>query len=117
MNKTLFAALAFSALLAVPASAASGSLGDFLQRCSLDSTTCKSFAVDIVTAAKQNHYDCIPQSLATDEAADRELDWLKDTASADPKYRSMDLTDVMWSGVDHLWPCHAKAGGQTAHSD
>jgi hypothetical protein len=83
-------------------------LSNFLDSCRGDSQSCRTVTLNIVTAAKNNHYDCIPSGLSPERAADRELAWLEDAAQNNPKFKKMDLQDVLWSGVDHLWPCNKR---------
>ncbi|HUO98563.1 MAG TPA: hypothetical protein VMU01_07830 [Rhizomicrobium sp.] len=111
MSKRLLSALALAAaILGGPAAAAdTSSLSGFLDSCSSDQQGCKTFALDVVTNARDNHYGCMPRALGLDAAADQELAWLKDKAAANPKYRKVALTDVMWDGIDELWPCHRQA--------
>jgi len=110
MRAFILPALALAAAIAAgPASATdTSSLSAFLSSCSPDMKGCKSIVFDLITAAKTNHYGCIPHDLSADRAADMELDWLKNTAGGNPKYEKMNLQDVMWDGVDELWPCHRK---------
>jgi len=95
------------AFAAVPASATdTSSLSAYLASFSGESRDCKSIPHDVVLAAKNAGYGCIPKTLSADDAASDLYGWLKGPASANPKYEKMGLEDVMWDGVDALWPCH-----------
>jgi len=107
MRTRLFPALALSAVLAAGIASATdtSSLGSFLATCSADVKGCKGFAHDLIISARNANYGCIPKELSTDAAAERELAWLRHEANGNPKYQGMSLEDVMWAGVDELWPC------------
>jgi len=110
MRARLLSAVVFAAALAggtAPAVATdTSSLSAFLAGCSTDTKSCHSFAEQGASSAKSANYGCIPASLSAEEAGNQLLDWMKGPASADPKYKTMSLEDVMWDGVDALWPCH-----------
>ena len=111
MDRRLLPALLFSAaaLIGMPASATdTSSLSAFLSTCSSDTKGCKAFTHDAVASAKSAHYGCVPHALSADDAGDQLLAWLKGPASANPKFEKMSLEDVMWEGVDALWPCKGK---------
>lgn len=111
MRIGFFAAIAVSAMAmtAGPAAATdTSSLSAFLSSCPSDSKGCKAFAHDAVVSAKSANYGCIPKSLGPEEAGAQLLEWLKGPASANPRYEKMSLEDVMWDGVDHLWPCKGR---------
>lgn len=109
MGKYLLAALVFSVVVAMPVSATdTSSLSAFLSTCSSDAKGCKAFTHDAVMSAKNANYGCVPRALSTEDAGGQLLDWLKGPASGNPKFEKMSLDDVMWEGVDALWPCKAK---------
>jgi hypothetical protein len=113
MSRHYFSTLAFAAALLAgatgPAAAVdTSSLSAFLASCPSDAKGCQSMTYNFVATAKDNNYGCIPRNLSADKAADQELDWLKNTARGNPKYEKMDFTDVMWAGIDELWPCHKR---------
>ena len=114
----VFAIALGAALMAgVPARAAdTSSLSAFLSSCSQEAKGCRGYAFDLITSARANHYGCIPRDVSTDEAAAREVEWLEN-ARSNSKYQNMPVTDVMWDGVDALWPCHRKPASQTARAD
>lgn len=110
MYARLLPALTLSAgvLMAVTGAASAAdthSVSNFLNNCDGNAIACKETTLNVVTAAKDNHYGCIPHRLSEDRAAQQELDWLRYTARGNPKYEKMDLQDVLWSGVKQLWPC------------
>jgi hypothetical protein len=69
---------------------------------------CKSRLPIIDNAAPALGYGCVPRALSADDAGEQLLDWLKGPARSNPKYEKMSLDDVLWEGVDALWPCKAK---------
>ena len=105
----VFAGMAAATAIGTAAPAAAvdtSSLPAYLESCNFDSSGCKADMIDVITAARRNHYGCIPQDLATREAADQEWTWLKTSARGNPKYVKMAVNDVLWAGVTELWPCH-----------
>lgn len=97
--------LALAVLTAAPALATdTSSLGAFVQSCSSDSKGCHSMTLNAIHSARNSNYGCIPKDLSHDDAADRLLDWLKG-ANSNPKYQKEALTDLMWTGIDEIWPC------------
>jgi len=110
MTTRILSALALVlACAASPAQATdTSSLSAFVQSCKGDAKGCHSMVFDVIAAARNNHYGCIPPALSTDAAADQLLDWLKDAADKNPKFEKERLVDVMWTGVDEAWPCHKK---------
>lgn len=107
MRVGLFSALALIAAVGVPASATTdtSSLAAFVRSCASDSRGCHSLTLNAVLSARSANYGCIPAALGNDTAADRLLDWLKGTANDDPRFRDQPLADLMWTGIDELWPC------------
>lgn len=102
----LFPVLALAAMTAVPALATdTSSLSAFVQSCAGDSKGCHSITLNAIHSARNANYGCIPADMSVDTAADKLLDWLKYTAAKDPKYKDEALTDLMWTGVDEIWPC------------
>jgi hypothetical protein len=100
---------AFLAVAADPAAATdTSSLPAFVQSCTFDAKGCHSMALGAVITAHSNNYGCIPKAVGDDMAADQLLDWLKNTANANPKYQKEALSDLMWTGIDEIWPCHRK---------
>jgi hypothetical protein len=111
MNTRVLSLLALSAavLACAPALATdTSSLPAFVQSCASDAKGCHSITLSAITSARSNNYGCIPQTVNNDAAADQLLDWLKNTANGKPKYEKEPLPDLMWTGVDELWPCHKK---------
>ena len=108
MTTRILSAVAIgAALLALaPASAAdTSSLSAFVRSCNTDSKGCHLVVRDAINAARNAKYGCIPATLSADEAADRLLQWMKVTANADSKYEKEPFSDLMWTGVDEVWPC------------
>jgi hypothetical protein len=108
MHTRFLTAVALSAAIMAGGPAAAtdtSSLSAFLASCSSDSKGCQTFTQDLVTSARNAHYGCIPKALGTEDAGGELLAWLKGPASANAKYQKMSLEDVMWDGVDSLWPC------------
>jgi hypothetical protein len=106
MTKYILAALAMTATMAVPAAATdTSSLSAFVASCSSDAKGCHSVATSAIHSARNAKYGCIPADLSVDSAGDKLLDWLRDTAAKDPKYEKEALPDLMWTGIDHIWPC------------
>ncbi len=95
-----------AAVLPTPAFATDTStLPAFLASCSSDQKGCKNFTHDLIVSAQNAKYGCLPQKLDANEGGDQLMAWLKGPASANPKYEKMSLEDVMWEGVDTVWPC------------
>jgi len=102
----LLTLLALAALTAVPALATdTSSISAFVQSCASDPKGCQAMTRNAIYSARNANYGCIPEKLSVDDAADKLLDWLKFTAAKDPKYANEALADLMWTGVDELWPC------------
>ena len=108
MRLQFFPALAVAAVLfsAVPATATdNSSLSAFVHSCAQDTNGCRTFTLNAILSARSAKYGCIPAELSNDEAAEKLLNWLKGTASANPKYEKEALSDLVWTGVDEIWPC------------
>lgn len=107
MTRILPAVVIGAAVLAfAPASAADiSSLSAFLHSCSDDAKACHIVLADAVRSARSAKYGCIPATLSADDAADQLLHWMKATASADAKYEKEPFADLLWTGVDEVWPC------------
>jgi hypothetical protein len=104
MRAWLFAGLAVA--LMIPASATdTSSLSAFVKSCSSDSKGCHLMTLNAIHSARSANYGCIPQDASDERAADKLLDWLKDVAAKDPKYADQALPDLMWAGIDEIWPC------------
>ena len=108
MTTRILTAVAIGAavLALAPASATdTSSLSAFVRSCNDDAKGCRLMTRDAILTARNAKYGCIPESLSTGEAGDKLLQWLKETANADPKYAKEALTDLLWTGVDEIWPC------------
>jgi hypothetical protein len=110
MASRLLTAIALSAVMAAGATGAASaadrsSLAAFVRSCQTDTKGCHNFTHDIVAAAQNANYACIPKDLSADDAGDQVLTWMKETANRDSKYADMPLEDVVWAGVDALWAC------------
>ena len=103
----LLSAVAFAMVMAgTPALALdTSSLSAFVQNCAKESRPCHAFINDGVRGAKNSNYGCIPPELSVEDAGNQLLDWMKGPARDNDKYRTMSAEDVMWEGVDALWPC------------
>jgi hypothetical protein len=99
--------LTMAAATTVPATAAADtrSLAGFVSSCATDSRACHDVVSSAVISARSANYGCIPQALSSQDASNQLLDWMKGTANSDPQYRDQSLPDVMWSGIDVIWPC------------
>ncbi len=99
-------ALTAAAMAGVPAAATdTSSLSAFVQSCAGDTKGCQAITLNAVITARGAKYGCIPQSVADDAAAEKLLFWLKGTANGNPKYEKDALADLMWTGIDEVWPC------------
>lgn len=105
MRTLLAAAIAAAAVAGSAAAIDTGSLSAFVASCSTDEKGCKSATHDVIASAKSAGYGCIPKAVSSVEGGERLLDWLKGPARSVAKYERMGLEDVMWAGVDELWPC------------
>ncbi len=112
MIKRLVPALAALAALAAmtAAAAAAGatntkSLNAFVTSCSTDAGGCRSITLSAVKSARSAEYGCIPKEVSDNDAAAKLFDWLKNTANGDQKYANDALPDLMWTGIDEVWPC------------
>lgn len=108
MRLRMMAALAATAVSVVlfPAQAVDmSSLPAFVQSCKDDVKACRVVAINAVQSARNARYGCIPAELSNDDAGDKLWGWLKDTANADPKLQKEPLSDLMWTGIDEIWPC------------
>ena len=108
MRLHLFPALTVAAtfLSAAPASAIdTSSLSAFTASCRQDNTPCRTMTLNAILSARSAKYGCIPQDVSSEGAAEKLLNWLKGTASANPKYEKEALSDLFWTGVDEIWPC------------
>ena len=99
-------ALSAAVLAIVPAAATdTSSLSAFVQSCKDDAKGCHSITVNAILSARNAKYGCIPKDLDNDAAADKLLYWMKDTANGNAKYEKAEFTDLLWTGVDEVWPC------------
>jgi len=96
-----------AALLALaPASAAdTSSLSAFVRSCNTDAKGCRLLARDAIGTARNAKYGCIPEALSVEEAGNKLLDWLRAANNAAPKYAKDQFTDLLWTGIDEVWPC------------
>lgn len=105
MRGSFISVLALAAMM-VPASATdTSSLSAFVRSCSSDAKGCSVMTLSAIHSARSAKYGCIPADISDDDAGDKLLYWLKSTANADPKYANEALPDLMWTGIDELWPC------------
>lgn len=106
MFQRVLAGAVVMAALAMPAMATdTSSLAAFVQSCSADMKGCRLVALNAVNSARSANYGCIPKDISSDSASERLLDWIRGTAAKDPKYANEALPDLMWTGIDELWPC------------
>lgn len=108
MRLHVFPALALTAavLAGVPAAATdTSSLSAFVQSCRDDAKGCHSLTVNAIMSARNAKYGCIPKAVDSEEAGDKLLAWLKETANNNPKYEKDAFSDLLWTGVDEIWPC------------
>jgi hypothetical protein len=104
MRIGLVAGLAMA--LMVPAAATdTSSLDAFVKSCVGDSKGCHLMTLSAIHSARNAKYGCIPADVSDDRAADKLLDWLRDVANKDAKYAAEPLADLMWTGIDEVWPC------------
>ncbi len=96
---------ALATIIAAAGATNTTSLSAFVASCSSDTNGCRSITLSAVTSARGANYGCIPKDLSDETAASRLLDWLKYTANANPKYANDALPDLMWTGIDEVWPC------------
>ena len=107
MTTRILTALAIGAAVfaLAPASAAdTSSLNNFVRSCNTDSKGCHFVLRDAVNAARNANYGCIPPSLSVEEAGNKLLEWLQ-AANAAGKYPKDPFTDLLWTGIDEVWPC------------
>lgn len=106
MIKSILAALAVTAAVMLPAAATDmSSLSAFAASCTTDSKGCHSVALNAIISARNAKYGCIPAETSNDTASEKLLDWLRYTAPRDPKHVNEPLADLMWTGIDEIWPC------------
>jgi hypothetical protein len=106
MLKRLLSIVAVTAAFVASAPATdTSSIKAFVASCSSDANGCKSMTLNAVISARSANYGCIPKDTSNETAAGRLLDWLKGTAAQDPKYANEALSDLMWTGIDEVWPC------------
>lgn len=105
MTKYILAALAMAATMVPAAATDTSSLSAFLASCSTDSKGCHSVVTSAIHSARNAKYGCIPADLSVEDAGNKLLDWLRDTAAKDPKNAKEALPDLMWTGIDEIWPC------------
>jgi hypothetical protein len=106
MIKSILAVLAVTAAVMLPAAATDmSSLSAFAASCTTDNKGCRATAMSAIISARNAKYGCIPAETSNDTAADKLLDWLRYTAPREPKYVNEPLADLMWTGIDEIWPC------------
>jgi hypothetical protein len=105
MTKYILAALAIAAMMAPAGATDMSSLSAFVASCSSDAKGCQSVTTSAIHSARNAKYGCIPADLSVDSAGEKLLDWLRDTAAKNPKYAKEALPDLMWTGIDEIWPC------------
>jgi hypothetical protein len=108
MTTRILTAMAIGAavLVLAPASAAdTSSLNAFVRSCNTDAKGCRLVVRDAIQSARLAKYGCIPESLSVEEAGNKLLEWLQAANNASPKYDKDAFTDLLWTGVDEVWPC------------
>lgn len=99
------AVAALAAVIAAAGATDTSSLSAFVASCTADAKGCHAMTLNAIISARGANYGCIPKDIDNDWAADKLLYWLKNTANANPKYAKDALPDLMWTGIDEVWPC------------
>jgi hypothetical protein len=82
------------------------SLSQFLARCDADATECRNELIDgFDVAADDMAFICPPDDLTEDQAADTELQWLRNAAAANGTLADGDEVDAEYTALNTLWPC------------
>jgi hypothetical protein len=109
MRKTIFAlTVAAAAIVAVAGdvrAADTRTLSEFLASCSAKYRECRGLLGDYIEAASTQELICLPKDLSTEDAVDRELDWLRHTGASDDKLFRGNVEDAEWAAASALWPC------------
>ncbi|MBU6297262.1 MAG: hypothetical protein KGJ79_02895 [Alphaproteobacteria bacterium] len=104
-------AAAVLAVLTSSAGSAGGerqTLSQFLANCSGDQQNCTMLTYNVIQAGKSGRYICVPRDVTLDQAAARQLDWLKQEVQNNPRFANEDLEDAQWTAAGKLWSCSRK---------
>ena len=107
MRMRLLSVLAVAAALmagSAPAAVDTGSLTAFVKSCASNSKGCHDIVVSAVITARNANYGCIPKDMSDSDADHKVFDWLR-AADGNPKYKDQPLSDLLWTGIDEVWPC------------
>ena len=102
-----------AAVLAAPGAAAQESpdnqpketLSQFLARCDAGDADCHNGLVAGFEAAVDLGDVCPPGNLSEDQAADTELQWLRNAAGANQMLADGDEESAEFTALNTLWPC------------
>ncbi len=107
MRKTVFIAVVACGVLAGGAGAqdtVEESLGAFAARCHTAQTECMSDLSDGYLAARGMKTICPPAGLPADDAARREMAWMRNAAANAALAQGKEI-DAEWKALHVLWPC------------
>ena len=80
-------------------------ISQFLSFCNQTRTACNLNLKDYLRASNDQGFICLPQDMSLDEAAYRELDWLRDKGADDKALQEGNAEDAQWAAINALWPC------------
>ncbi|MDE1984991.1 MAG: hypothetical protein KGL29_14535 [Alphaproteobacteria bacterium] len=104
------AAVLFALLMSAGAAAGQGrqTLSKFLESCNGSAQNCTMMTYNVIQAGKSSRYICVPRSITLEDAAAKQLDWLKQEVRDNPRFGNEDLEEAQWTAADKLWPCNKK---------
>ncbi len=107
MYKSILAIAAVAALLGTAGAVAGAgqSLSEYLNRCNSDPQTCTMVAYSLIENGSKVRYICVPKTVSLDDAAARQVAWLKERVQNNPRFGNENATDAQWTAAEALWPC------------
>jgi hypothetical protein len=107
MKKSIVAIAAVAALIgtAGPVAGARQTVSEFLENCGSADKDCLSVTYNVILAGKSGGYICVPSTVSLDDAAAKQLAWLKQEAQSNPRFAKEDLEEAQWAAAGELWSC------------
>jgi hypothetical protein len=112
MMKSVLTLVAVLFVLLISAGAAAGqgrqTLSTFLGNCKGSEQNCIMMTYNVIQAGRSSRYICVPRNVTLEDAAAKQLDWLKQEVGNNPRFGNEDLEEAQWTAADKLWPCNKK---------
>jgi hypothetical protein len=109
MKRSILAIAAASLAVLMSTGAGAGgerqSLSQFLASCSGSEQNCTMMTYNVIQAGKSSRYLCVPRDVTLDQAAIKQLDWLRQEVQNNPRFGNEDLEEAQWTAAGKLWSC------------